>query len=151
MFHKASLWNRIRSSFYDPEPLARELKGVFGDRTDLSPENLKCLLLAVTRNVTTDSPWPLTSNPLAKYNNRAHPDCNLKIPLWKLVRASTAAPVYFPPEKVTLKPTNRIVLIEQISRHRCGFGFEAQWVPQAEIMSDAVCDRSLADPRLSRN
>ena len=30
----------------------------------------------------------------------AHPACNLKFPLWQLVRASTAAPTYFPPEVI---------------------------------------------------
>jgi uncharacterized protein len=29
-------------------------------------------------------------------------DCNLRLPLWQLVRASTAAPTYFPPEVITL-------------------------------------------------
>ena len=33
-----------------------------------SPSNLKTLLLAVTHNVTTDSPWPISSNPEARYN-----------------------------------------------------------------------------------
>ena len=64
-------------------------------------EHLQCLLTAVTRNATTDSAWPVSSNPAAKYNDIARPDCNLRIPLWKLVRASTAAPVYFPPEVVS--------------------------------------------------
>jgi hypothetical protein len=59
-------------------------------------------LLVVMRNATTDSPWPISNNPRAKYNERSRPDCNLDIPLWKLVRASTAAPVYFPPEQLTL-------------------------------------------------
>jgi hypothetical protein len=53
----------------------------------------------VTKNLTTDSAWPISSNPNAKYNLK-RPDCNLRIPLWKIVRASTAAPVYFPPEVV---------------------------------------------------
>jgi len=55
------------------------------------------------RNATTDSPWPLSNNPGAKYNNPERPDCNLNIPLWQLVRASTAAPVYFPPEVIHVK------------------------------------------------
>jgi hypothetical protein len=29
-------------------------------------------------------------------------ECNLDFPLWQLVRASAAAPVYFPPEEVML-------------------------------------------------
>ena len=56
--------------------------------------------MMVMRNATTDSPWPLSNNPKAKYNDAARADCNLKLPLWQLVRASTAAPTYFPPEVV---------------------------------------------------
>jgi uncharacterized protein len=55
------------------------------------------------RNATTDSPWPLSNNPAAKYNDPGRPDCNLNLPLWQLVRASTAAPVYFPPEVIHVK------------------------------------------------
>jgi uncharacterized protein len=54
----------------------------------------------VMRNASTDSPWPVCNNPRAKYNDRSRDDCNLRLPLWKLVRASTAAPVYFPAEVV---------------------------------------------------
>jgi len=58
--------------------------------------------MVVMRNASTDSPWPLSNNPLAKYNDRSRADCNLNIPLWQLVRASTAAPVYFPPEQISM-------------------------------------------------
>jgi hypothetical protein len=64
------------------------------------------LLLVVTRNATTDSAWPISSNPSARYNDRARADCNLRLPLWQIVRASTAAPVYFPPEVITLDGQN---------------------------------------------
>ena len=57
--------------------------------------------MVVTRNATTDSAWPISSNPSAKYNHPDRADCNLDIPLWKIVRASTAAPVFFPPEVVS--------------------------------------------------
>jgi hypothetical protein len=80
------------------------LKNTFGADTNLLPENLKCLLLVVTRNVTTDSPWPISSNPLARYNEASRRDCNLRIPLWQLVRASTAAPVFFAPEVLQWDP-----------------------------------------------
>jgi hypothetical protein len=98
MFEKTWLLGRLRS-FYQADPLRKKLNEVFGDRT-LGAEDLRSLLLIVTRNATTDSPWPVSSNPLARYNDRGRPDCNLQIPLWQLVRASTAAPVYFPPEIV---------------------------------------------------
>ncbi|WP_108512153.1 patatin-like phospholipase family protein [Bradyrhizobium algeriense] len=98
MFEKTSLIGRLRS-FYQADPLREKLNDVFGERT-LGAKDLRSLLLVVTRNATTDSPWPVSSNPLARYNDRDRPDSNLKIPLWQLVRASTAAPVYFPPEIV---------------------------------------------------
>src|SRR5829696_7951026 len=105
MFDKAFILNRVRY-LYRSEPLADELKQTFGEQTNLLPENLRCLLLVVTRNVTTDSPWPISSNPLAKYNDLSREDNNLKIPLWQLVRASTAAPVFFAPEVVQWDPND---------------------------------------------
>lgn len=105
MFDKAFLLSRIRH-LYDTQPLAQQLQTVYGAETTLEPQHLKCLLLVVTRNVTTDSPWPISSNPRAKYNEMARPDCNLKIPLWQLVRASTAAPIFFEPEVIQWDPKN---------------------------------------------
>jgi Patatin-like phospholipase len=105
MFEKAGFLRRLRY-FYRSQPLAEKLKKTFGEQTNLLPENLKCLLLVVTRNVTTDSSWPISSNPLAKYNNPSRRDSNLKIPLWQLVRASTAAPVFFAPEVLKWDPND---------------------------------------------
>jgi hypothetical protein len=105
MFEKAFLLRRLKN-LYKSEPLAEKLKEVFGEETTLDSDKLKCLLLVVTRNVTTDSPWPISSNPYAKYNAPNRPDRNSKIPLWQLVRASTAAPVFFPPEIVEWDPND---------------------------------------------
>src|ERR1044071_843527 len=105
MFEKAFLLKRLKH-LYKSEPLTEKLKEVFGDDTTLDSDKLKCLLLVVTRNVTTDSPWPISSNPYAKYNAPDRDDRNTKIPLWKLVRASTAAPVFFPPEVVQWDPND---------------------------------------------
>jgi len=63
-------------------------------------------LLIVTRNLETDSPWPISTNPSAKYNDPNRSDCNLRIPLWQLVRASTAAPTYFAPEYLQWDPND---------------------------------------------
>jgi predicted acylesterase/phospholipase RssA len=101
MFVKANLLRRLRYKFED-EPLAAQLKAVFEAGTTLGSEKLRTLLLLVMRNATTDSPWSISNNPYAKYNDRARPDCNLNLPLWQLVRASTAAPTYFPPEVIVL-------------------------------------------------
>lgn len=104
MFGRARLLHRLRYR-YEAGPLAQALRDVFGaDRTLGSPD-LRTLLLVTLRNATTDSPWPLSNNPRARYNDRALPDCNLELPLWQVVRASTAAPTYFPAETVQVGPS----------------------------------------------
>jgi uncharacterized protein len=106
MFEPSALLYRARH-FYEADPLREKLRGVFGAGETLESPTLKSLLLVVTRNSTTDSPWPISSNPAARYNARERPDCNLQIPLWQLVRASTAAPIYFPPEQLEWEPGNQ--------------------------------------------
>jgi uncharacterized protein len=115
MFDKASVLKRLQYSYND-EPLAKLLRQAFDQQlkeTDakLGSANLKSLLMMVMRNNTTDSPWPVSNNPYAKYNARDRDDCNLELPLWQLVRASTAAPTYFPPEIVTLGKTKKYEFI----------------------------------------
>src|SRR3954453_10331928 len=101
MFEKARLVDRIRLlAQYQSEPLAEQLRAAFGAKTTLDAPEIESLLLLMMRNATTDSPWPVSNNPFAKYNDLAHAGCNLKFPLWQLVRASTAAPTYFPPEVI---------------------------------------------------
>jgi len=99
MFDKASLLKRFRYQ-YEDEKLAAKMQEVFGKDATLGSDRLRTVLMMVMRNATTDSPWPMSNNPFAKYNQPERDDCNLNIPLWQLVRASTAAPVYFPPEVV---------------------------------------------------
>ncbi len=105
MFQRSRFLDRLNSLYRDG-PLQGQLKEVFGEHTDLKPGSLKTLLLLVTRNVTTDSAWPISSNPEARYNLQSRADCNLCIPLWKIVRASTAAPIYFPPEVIQVDPND---------------------------------------------
>src|SRR5262245_9162780 len=105
VFTKRSLFERWKS-LYQNGPLEAKLKQFFHDPDDLKPDYLKTLLVVVTRNATTDSAWPISSNPWARYNDPTSKQCNLCVPQWKLVRASTAAPVYFPPEVIQWDPTD---------------------------------------------
>jgi hypothetical protein len=106
MFDKAFLLKRVKY-FYNDGPLLKELQNTFGlGNIDIKSGDFKTLLLVVTMNRSTDSPWPISNNPNARYNNPGRPDCNLRIPLYQLVRASTAAPAYFRPETLQWDPTN---------------------------------------------
>lgn len=113
MFRKSSVLKRLRYT-YEDEPLAallqQEINRALGRPGDgkepvrLGDPGLRTLLMLMLRNHTTDSPWPVSNNPRAYYNDPRRPDNNLNLPLWQLVRASTAAPTFFPPEVVTFAP-----------------------------------------------
>lgn len=110
MFQKAKLRERFHTKFKS-DNLSRQLQKVFGVETTLGSDKLKTLLMIVLRNATTDSPWPLSNNPRAIFNDPARADCNLNLPLWQLVRASTAAPTYFPPELVCVG-TRKFIFVD---------------------------------------
>jgi patatin-like phospholipase/acyl hydrolase len=104
MFEKASWYRRFKYKFED-QKLIGKLQEVIASKTGdplatLASDAIRTYLLLILRNATTDSPWPISNNPAAKYNECTRDDCNLNLPLWQLVRASTAAPTYFPPEVV---------------------------------------------------
>lgn len=107
MFRLAPIYLRFWNKF-EGEAITQMFKTLFSEDGEgkvpalLSTKKLRTLLTLVMRNHTTGSPWPVSNNPAAKFNDPALPDCNLNLPLWQLVRASTAAPVYFPPETIDL-------------------------------------------------
>ena len=101
IFHPQMMAKRWRSR-YVAGPLTDRLRTFFGDDLTLGDDRLRTLLLIVLHRIDTDSVWPLSNNTRALYNNRALDDCNLDVPLWKIIRGSAAAPVYFPPEKIRL-------------------------------------------------
>ena len=107
MFRKSGWRYRFTSHRFVAEGLSNFLRNFFieddGSPATLGSAKLKTLLLVVTRNASTGSPWPISNNPQAKYNSVDSPGNNLQIPLWQLVRASTAAPTFFPPEVLEVK------------------------------------------------
>lgn len=89
------LWSK-----YPGDRLRRCLQEEFGERNFDDPDLLTRLMI-VLHNRTTDSPWPLSNEPNAMYNDRlASTHHNLDQKLWKLLSASTAAPSFFPPQKL---------------------------------------------------
>lgn len=103
----ANIFKRLLVEKYDAEALRQQLQHIFGVDTTLGSKKLKTLLLLIMMNASTSSPWPVSSNPNAKYNDLSlGDDCNLNIPLWQLVRASAAAPYFFEPENVKVGSQN---------------------------------------------
>jgi patatin-like phospholipase/acyl hydrolase len=98
-------WRRLKSK-YRVEAIAEFFRTQFreddGTPALLGSSKLRKALLVVMRNASTGAPWPITNNPDALYNDPALANNNLRIPLWQLLRASTAAPTFFPPEAITL-------------------------------------------------
>jgi len=96
-----------RLARYGDRELTRLLENFFPGAPTLGESSFQSLLLLVMHNIRTDSPWLVTNCTSAKYNMAerllpSYEDRNLSLPLIPLVRASTAAPTYFPPQEVTV-------------------------------------------------
>jgi hypothetical protein len=102
VFSRPNWVNRIWAKFeaLALDRLLRDFFSVDGEPVLLGTERLRTHFLCVMRNATTGAPWIITNNPKAKYNDSSFPDNNLLIPLYKLIRASTAAPYFFRPEQI---------------------------------------------------
>jgi hypothetical protein len=85
-------------------PLVEALKAQFGEETLGSPR-LRTGLMVMTKRLDTGSPWPLHNNPRGRYYDErpgGSAIANKHFPLWQVVRASTAAPHYFEPERLSV-------------------------------------------------
>jgi Patatin-like phospholipase len=96
-------WSILRH-LYSSAALERQMRALLseddGSPAALGTKKLRTFLMLVMRNGTRGSVWPLTNNPAAKFNLRSRGVSNLDLPLWKLIRASTAAPTIFPSEQI---------------------------------------------------
>lgn len=105
VFKKDWLRKGIVRARYDEEALIKHLRKVFGRDRTLGDDSLQTGLLIVTKRLDTGSPWPLGNNPNGRYFKAKPSDMwisNGEYPLWKVVRASTAAPSYFDPQPIQI-------------------------------------------------
>jgi predicted acylesterase/phospholipase RssA len=104
VFQRSLLRQGLVRAKYDERRLIEELKKVYGDQTTLGSDKLLTGLLVVIKRLDTSSPWPVSNNPNGKYFNSRPGGTigNGDYLLWQAVRASTAAPDYFDPERITV-------------------------------------------------
>jgi hypothetical protein len=104
VFKKSLLRQGLLRAKYDEVKLINELKSVYGKDTRLGSPVVLTGLLIMTKRLDTGSPWPISNNPRGKYfaSRPGGIIGNSDYPLWKAVRASTAAPAYFDPETITI-------------------------------------------------
>jgi len=106
VFSRDWLRDGVIRARYDKERLETELKTVFGSDTTLGSDLLRTGLLVMSKRLDTGSPWPMSNNPRGKFYRNTDSTSpwisNADYPLWKVVRASSAAPTFFDPEEITI-------------------------------------------------
>jgi Patatin len=98
---KYDWWNpletfRYLKARYNHKPLENELKNVFGDIT-LGSDKILTALCVVSKRADTNSTWLFHNNPNGRFFD-SELGMNKYLPLWEIVRSSTAAPTYFVPQ-----------------------------------------------------
>jgi len=104
VFKRSLLRQGLLRAKYDEAQLIEELKAVYGADTTLGDAKLQTGLLLVIKRLDTASAWPVSNNPKGKYF-KSRPGGtvgNGDYKLWQAVRASTAAPDYFDPDRITV-------------------------------------------------
>jgi len=96
IFSKSWLPARFWHS-YPSSPLEKHLKDVFGESTTLGSDQLRTQILIVSKNATLGNDWFFSNNPKGKFFKN-----NSGLPLWQVVRSSTAAPTYFSPQSIAV-------------------------------------------------
>jgi hypothetical protein len=89
---------------YDPSKLEEFLQQKLGAECRIGdPDELKTGLLVMCKRIDSGSPWPISNNPKGRYfQGAAGRIANGDFKLWAVVRASTAAPTFFQPQKMTI-------------------------------------------------
>lgn len=90
-------WNYLKAR-YDHSVLEEKLKEIFGDIL-IGGDEIKTGLCIVAKRADTNSTWPVINHPRGMFYNSTIGK-NKNIPLWQMVRASTAAPTYFLPQMI---------------------------------------------------
>ena len=99
---KRKWWNPLETmkylkANYNYQGMMEGLKFAFGEDTTLGSDKIKTGLCIVAKRADTNSVWPMINHPRGKFFDSPTAK-NKDLLLWKVVRASTAAPTYFAPQ-----------------------------------------------------
>ena len=87
---------------FDARQLVNRVRSIVGNET-LDSDKLKTGLVIIAKRVDTGSPWVISNIPNMPYfKDSEHWIGNRHYELWRLIRASTAAPFLFTPVKFTI-------------------------------------------------
>ncbi len=93
------LWTK-----YDAEPLEKELQAIFSDSASrplpLGFPERKSLVMIVSKNASSGDTWFFVNAEDSKFYKD-----NADLPLWQVIRASSAAPTFFPPRSIHVANT----------------------------------------------
>jgi patatin-like phospholipase/acyl hydrolase len=113
---KRNWWNPLETyqwlkANYDYRGMTEGLKLALGEDTTLGSDKIKTGLCVVAKRADTNSIWPLINHPKGKYYD-SPASKNKDFLLWKVVRASPAAPTYFAPQLMDVKDDQLAAFID---------------------------------------
>ncbi len=113
---KRNWWNPLETykwlkANYDYKGIAEGLKHALGADTTIGSDKIKTGLCIVAKRADTNSIWPVINHPRGKYYD-AKSSKNKDFLLWKVVRASTAAPTYFAPQLMEVAEAQNAAFID---------------------------------------
>ena len=106
VFQQSVLRHGVFVSKFPEKPLRKALASYLGEATTLDSDKIRTGLMIMTKRLDTGSPWPLHNCPFGPYFNpepgSGDAIANKDFLLAQIVRASTAAPHFFKPEKIVV-------------------------------------------------
>ena len=139
VFQKSFFRRGLLAAKFPAERVQAALDKELGADVTLASDRILTGLMLMTKRLDTGSPWPLHNNPRGRYAAQ-----DGKLLLTHVVRASTAAPTYFEPEKIQISsrdgssvqgafvdggvspfndPALQLLMIATVQGH--GFGWQA--------------------------
>lgn len=109
---KRRWWNpKFWFATYGYVNMVEGLKFAYGEDTTIGSDRIKTGLCIVAKRADTNSVWPMINHPRGKFFDSAMGK-NKDLLLWKVVRASTAAPTYFEPQMISVTEGQQAAFID---------------------------------------